>query len=41
MYYTEIDPFTRRSLFVEKDPVKKERQKDIAVEKREIRHEVP
>jgi uncharacterized radical SAM protein YgiQ len=41
MYYTEIDPFTRRSLFVEKDPVKKERQKDIVVEKREIRYEVP
>jgi uncharacterized radical SAM protein YgiQ len=41
MYYTEIDPFTRRSLFVEKDPMKKERQKDIAVEKREIRFEVP
>jgi radical SAM superfamily enzyme YgiQ (UPF0313 family) len=40
MYYTEIDPFTRRSLFVEKDPMKKERQKDIMVEKREIRYKV-
>ena len=29
MYYTELDPFTRRPLFVEKDPRRKEHQKDI------------
>ena len=31
MYYTEMDPFTGKKLFVEKDPVKKERQKSILV----------
>jgi len=40
MYYTGIDPFTRKRIFVEKDQVKKERQKNIVVEKRGIRHEV-
>jgi uncharacterized radical SAM protein YgiQ len=34
MYYTGMDPFTRKPLFVEKDQVKKERQKNIVVEKR-------
>jgi uncharacterized radical SAM protein YgiQ len=33
MYYTGIDPFTGKPLFVERDPVKKERQKNIVVEK--------
>jgi len=33
MYYTELDPFTRRPLFVEKDPRRKERQKDIVTRK--------
>ena len=33
MYYTEMDPFTMERIFVEKDPVKKERQKDIVVKK--------
>ena len=33
MYYTGMDPFTGKPLFVERDPVKKERQKNIAVEK--------
>jgi uncharacterized radical SAM protein YgiQ len=33
MYYTEMDPFTRRPIFVEKDPRRKERQKDIVVHK--------
>jgi uncharacterized radical SAM protein YgiQ len=33
MYYTEMDPFTRQPLFVEKDPVRKERQKAIVIEK--------
>ncbi len=33
MYYTEMDPFTMERIFVEKDPVRKERQKDIVVKK--------
>jgi uncharacterized radical SAM protein YgiQ len=33
MYYTELDPFTRRSIFVEKDPRRKEHQKDILTRK--------
>ena len=33
MYYTEIDPFTGEQLFVEKDLVRKERQKSILVRK--------
>jgi uncharacterized radical SAM protein YgiQ len=33
MYYTELDPFTRRPLFVEKDPRRKEHQKDIVTRK--------
>ena len=34
MYYTELDPFTRKKLFVEKDTQKKERQKYLVVKKR-------
>ncbi len=33
MYYTEMDPFTRRPIFVEKDPKRKEHQKDIVTRK--------
>ena len=33
MYYTELDPFTRQPLFVEKDPARRERQKQIVVVK--------
>ncbi len=33
MYYTEMDPKTRKKIFVEKDPIKKERQKNIVVAK--------
>jgi uncharacterized radical SAM protein YgiQ len=33
MYYTELDPFTRRPVFVEKDPRRKEHQKDILTRK--------
>jgi uncharacterized radical SAM protein YgiQ len=33
MYYTELDPFTRRPTFVEKDPRRKEHQKDILTRK--------
>jgi uncharacterized radical SAM protein YgiQ len=31
MYYTEMDPFTGKKLFVEKDPKKKARQKSILI----------
>jgi uncharacterized radical SAM protein YgiQ len=34
MYYTGLDPFSRQPLFVEKDPNRRERQKQIVVEKR-------
>ncbi len=34
MYYTEIDPFTRQPLFVEKDSRRKERQKTIVTRKK-------
>jgi len=34
MYYTEIDPFSGKKLFVEKDPRKKERQKFALADKR-------
>jgi radical SAM superfamily enzyme YgiQ (UPF0313 family) len=33
MYYTEMDPFTREKIFVEKDAFKKERQKILLVVK--------
>lgn len=33
MYYTELDPFTRKPIFVEKDPLRKERQKEIVTSK--------
>jgi uncharacterized radical SAM protein YgiQ len=33
MYYTELDPFTLQPIFVEKDPRRKQRQKDIVVSK--------
>jgi len=33
MYYTEMDPFTRRPIHVEKEAHKKERQKNILVQK--------
>jgi len=39
MYYTEIDPFTGQSLFVEKDARRKERQKQIVTDK-EFKHPV-
>lgn len=31
LYWTEIDPATGREIFVEKDPVKKQKQKDVLV----------
>ena len=33
MYYTELDPFTRQPLFVEKEPTRVNRQKKIVVSK--------
>ena len=33
MYYTELDPITRKKIFVEKDMHKKEKQKKIVQEK--------
>jgi radical SAM superfamily enzyme YgiQ (UPF0313 family) len=33
MYYTELDPFTLRPIFVEKEPRRKEHQKDIVTRK--------
>ncbi len=33
MYYTQMDPWTRKNIFVEKDPMKKQKQKDIIVGK--------
>lgn len=33
MYYTELDPFTGEPIFVEKDPVRKQKQKDIIIHK--------
>ena len=33
MYYTEMDPKTRKKIFVEKDPMRKEKQKRIVIEK--------
>jgi hypothetical protein len=36
MYYTELDPFTKKKIFVEKDTLRKERQKEIVVAKKEF-----
>ena len=33
MYYTELDPWSRKPIFVEKDPSKKQKQKDIVTAK--------
>ena len=33
MYYTEMDPWTRKKVFVEKDPMRKQKQKDIVTAK--------
>jgi len=35
MYYTELDPWTREKIFVEKDPLKKQKQKDVVTQKME------
>jgi len=36
MYFTELDPFTGETLFVEKNPARKERQKKIVLEKHNV-----
>ena len=33
MYYTELDPWSRKPIYVEKDPIKKQKQKDIVTTK--------
>jgi uncharacterized radical SAM protein YgiQ len=33
MYYTELDPWTRKPIFVEKDPIRKQKQKDVVTAK--------
>jgi uncharacterized radical SAM protein YgiQ len=37
MYYTEMDPVTRKKIFVEKDTKRKEKQKEIIVPKRDCK----
>ncbi|RLA79058.1 MAG: YgiQ family radical SAM protein [Epsilonproteobacteria bacterium] len=37
MYYTEMDPWTRKPIFVEKDNGKKQKQKDVVTAKSEYR----
>lgn len=39
MYYTEMDPVTRKKIFVEKDIQRKERQKEIVVEKQKFKRD--
>jgi uncharacterized radical SAM protein YgiQ len=36
MYYTEMDPVTRKKIFVEKDPKRKEKQKAIVIKKERV-----
>ena len=33
MYYTEVDPWNMEKIYVEKDPLKKQRQKDVVTAK--------
>lgn len=37
MYYTELDPFTRQPIYVEKDMQRKQHQKDIVTRKKETK----
>lgn len=39
MYYTELDPVTRKKIFVEKDTRRKERQKEIVVQKQAFKRD--
>jgi len=36
MYYTELDPWSRKPIFVEKDPTRKQEQKDIVTQKNNL-----
>jgi radical SAM superfamily enzyme YgiQ (UPF0313 family) len=38
MYYTELDPKTRKPIFVEKDMHRKELQKRVVIEKEQFSH---
>ncbi|MGA1940955.1 YgiQ family radical SAM protein [Arcobacter sp. YIC-310] len=38
MYYTGLDPFTKKKIFVEKDPRRKEKQKEIVIKKHKFNH---
>jgi radical SAM superfamily enzyme YgiQ (UPF0313 family) len=38
MYYTELDPKTRKPIFVEKDMYRKELQKRVVIEKEQFSH---
>ncbi|MEN8717477.1 MAG: YgiQ family radical SAM protein [Sulfurovum sp.] len=38
MYYTGLDPFTKKKIFVEKDLRRKEKQKEIVVKKERFHH---
>lgn len=38
MYYTGLDPFTKKKIFVEKDPRRKEKQKEIVIKKHRFNH---
>ena len=38
MYYTGIYPFTKKKIFVEKDPRRKEKQKEIVIQKHKFNH---
>jgi len=40
MYYTEMDPWTKEKVFVEKDPSRKQKQKDVVTQKERI-HKKP
>ncbi|MGB5966390.1 MAG: YgiQ family radical SAM protein [Sulfurimonadaceae bacterium] len=39
MYYTELDPVTRKKIFVEKDTRRKEKQKEIVVKKQTFKRD--
>ncbi|MEA2049507.1 MAG: YgiQ family radical SAM protein, partial [Campylobacterota bacterium] len=38
MYYTELDPWTKEKIYVEKDPQKKQKQKDVVTQKTDTRY---
>jgi len=37
MYYTEMEPWTREPVFVEKDPMRKQKQKDVVTQKEPVK----